>query len=398
MGDGTSSNNNDGTIHSEYKSFRHTYTEDQSHTIIIKSDAFQKVDCANNALTDLDVSQCKLLEFLECNNNYKLTKLDISYCLNLKGLNCSRNQITKLNVRNCPKLSALVCNDNPLTNLDLNNSSTLVSLNCSKTQITDLNVGNCKSLSYLYCSETQITELDVSNCHLLKTLKCIGTPLNNLDVSNCILLSDLNCSFTQLTNLNVKDCINLEILACSQTKIASLDVSECSKLYRLELYECRSLKYLNYNRNKLEFNETPFNDGIDYRYCYNLSVPNPKGTIAINMRNVDKGNTVITPEGFNSGFYIDSENFCGDNYQFVRIDKMKGLGNLNDINYPQAGWSESVAVTPGYGYLARHRYKNDEGLWVWDGWINIYVVRELIGADDHEPVIGAEIQYVIKRK
>lgn len=71
------------------------------------------LSCADNNLTELDVSKNTALTSLTCSNN-KLTKLDVSKNAALTGLNCSLNYLTALDVSGCPLLTQLSCNQNQI--------------------------------------------------------------------------------------------------------------------------------------------------------------------------------------------------------------------------------------------------------------------------------------------
>lgn len=99
-----------------------------------------RLECDNNQLTTLDLSECSELYLLRCNNN-QLTSLDVSQNTLLKELQCDDNQLTSLNAMECAKLEKLFCSNNRLT---------------------ALNVAGCEMLIYLFCSNNQLEELDVS--------------------------------------------------------------------------------------------------------------------------------------------------------------------------------------------------------------------------------------------
>jgi hypothetical protein len=211
----------------------------------------------------------------------------------------------------------------------------------------------------------------------------------------------LDLKGNQLTSLDVSNCSALEDLSVAENKeLTILDATDCTALKRLNINDCEELTmvYVSVNiersifwpRNvKIEKVENP-------ALSQSKSLPNPKGTISINMRNGDNGKTIVTPPGFKSGFYIGNDNnFRGNDYTFVRIGKVKGLGNTFERNFPETGWTDIVAVTPGYGYLVKYEY-NDNGRWKTHH-IRIYVVREILSAAEHPGVIGAEIEYIVDK-
>jgi hypothetical protein len=377
--------------------------------------------CYDNQLTDLDVSNCPKLIWLTCYktnlrkldcsnhpslvrlecNTTALTDLNVSNCPELIRLDCYETGLTDLNVSNCPKLRDLYCYACPLEKLDCSNCPLLEDLRCFHTLLTDLDVSNCPKLRILFCLYTKLRKLDCSNCPLLEQLYCYSTPLTELDVSNCKMLEEIDCKETKLRKLDCSDCSLLRWIICTSTPLTELDVSNCkmlkelicafTQLRRLDVSSCTSLEIISVNECKLlEYLNCDYGRvKVEKKNCYSLSVPKPKGTISVNIRNVDSGNTVVTPQGFGSGFYIEGDNFRGDKYQFMKIDRMKGIGNIEQTGNNEEGWADMVSVTPGYGYFVRYK---DGYYW---SYFKIYVVREIISNADGKSVIGAEIDYVL---
>ncbi|MDR1983313.1 MAG: leucine-rich repeat domain-containing protein [Prevotellaceae bacterium] len=309
-GDGTISNTNDGGLYYYLLYFSHQYTDEKSHTIVIRATNLKKLNSTENQLTSLDMSKCTALTEFACGQN-QLTSLNISGCTALTKLECQNNRLTSLNVSGCTALTQLYCYNNQLTSLNVSGCTALTKLECQNNQLTSLDVRGCTELKELYCYENQLTSLDVSKCPKLETLS----------VGN-------NKSLTSL--------------------------------------------YCNYDKVKL------YTDGCDA-----LALPNPKGTISVNMRNSNSGKTVIDPLDCRGGFYIEDDNFVG--YNFARTGKVKGLGNVPDGRTVETGWTDKMSVTPGYGYVGNCRGK----------YMRIYVVRYLISAKDDKSIIGAEIEYVV---
>lgn len=116
----------------------------------------------------------------------------------------------------------------------------------------------------------------------------------------------------------------------------------------------------------------------------NKIVPDPEGTITLSMR-YDRETSL---EG---AIEIDnSYNFVGDNYDlcyFVSLGKVKGLGNVTRI--PTSGWAPKVAVEPGCGYVACHKYIGGIGNDDWT-FCRIYVDDVMSGVD------GSVLGYIVK--
>ena len=212
------------------------------------------LDCHNNQLTSLDVSDntklfrlystdnklTKLivgvkndLRFLYCDNN-QLTSLDVSKCPELRELYCSNNQLTGLDVSNCPKLDELECYKNQLTSLDLSANTEITYVVCGDNQLTSLELGDISKLSWLACSRNRLTGLDVSKDAALVYFYCSENQLTDLDVSKNIKLDTFKCDNNLLTGLDLSRNTKLFDLYCQNNRLTVLDVSRSAKLYRLD--------------------------------------------------------------------------------------------------------------------------------------------------------------------
>lgn len=88
----------------------------------------------------------------------------------------------------------------------------------------------------------------------------------------------------------------------------------------------------------------------------NVAVPDPEGTVTVNITNNGRDGEVALPD-LGVRIYIDEGNnfrlyYLSDySASIVSLGTMKGLGNV--VTIPTAGWSTSVAVVPGNGYVVR---------------------------------------------
>jgi hypothetical protein len=171
------------------------------------------LQCTNNLLTSLDVSQNTALTHLECGGN-NLTSLDVSLNTALTTLGCGNNQLTSLDVSLNTALTTLYCYNNQLTSLDVSQNTALTSLGCAQNQLTSLDVSLNTALTTLYCYNNQLTSLDVSQNTALTFLECHSNQLTSLDVSLNTALTHLGCSGNQLTSLDVSLNTALTSLTC----------------------------------------------------------------------------------------------------------------------------------------------------------------------------------------
>lgn len=118
------------------------------------------------------------------------------------------------------------------------------------------------------------------------------------------------------------------------------------------------------------------------------NIPDPKGTITMNMMVGDDKDKSVSINDFGTIQINSAYNFMGyegsSYYSFVSLGKMKGLGNVTAI--PQDGWNYSVAVNPGEGYVIRYKgYYDSQAIYA-----RLYVVSEIAGTS------GGIIGYTIK--
>ena len=150
--------------------------------------ALEYLDCYDNLLTALDVSNNTMLTILYCDN--QLTTLDVSNNTMLIRLYCSENQLTTLDVSNNTMLEYLSCNKNQLTALDVSNNTMLTRLHCNNNQLTALDVSNNTMLKELYCENNQLTSIDLSKSTALTHLYCDGNKLTKIILPANHSLSD----------------------------------------------------------------------------------------------------------------------------------------------------------------------------------------------------------------
>ena len=155
--------------------------------------ALTTLDCSQNSLVSLYLSENTALTTLDCSEN-SLTSLDVSSNTELKELICSYSGLTSINVSGCSKLAKLWCSDNSLTALDLSGCTAVNSLDFNRNSLTSLDISGCTGLEYIYFEGNQLTSLDVSNNSLLKKLDCTDNRFTSIDISGCTLLDDLRGS------------------------------------------------------------------------------------------------------------------------------------------------------------------------------------------------------------
>ena len=218
------------------------------------------------------------LTYLNCSDN-QLSSLDLSNCTQLATLKCSDNQLTSLGLSNCTQLATLNCSDNQLTDLDISCNTQLTSLDCFSNRLTSLDLSNNTQLTSLYCYNNQLSRLDISNCTQLTTLKCFNNQLTSLDISCNTQLTGLGCDNNLLSSLDLSNNTQLTSLGCSDNQLTSLDLSDNAQLTWLECYSnllsslnlsnCTQLTTLGCSDNQLTSLDLSDNAQLTYLYCKN---------------------------------------------------------------------------------------------------------------------------------
>lgn len=176
------------------------------------------LDVTNQSIADLTgIEDFAALTILDCSDNL-LTNLNVTQNTLITALAFSNNQITQIDVTQNPNLVDFWCNDNALTTLDVSQNSLLEDLYCFNNTISSISLAAPNtSLVQLFCFNNLLTTLDVSQISNLSTLNCNDNNINSLDVMPNPVLNRLFCSNNALTSLNVKNGNNTNFLQFDAT-------------------------------------------------------------------------------------------------------------------------------------------------------------------------------------
>ncbi|MCL2488192.1 MAG: InlB B-repeat-containing protein, partial [Oscillospiraceae bacterium] len=189
----------------------------------------ETLDCSENNLTGVNLTQNAKLKGVRCENNY-LYGLEFNGNPLLEWVYCFNNNLNWLNVYNNPLLKHLDCGDNQLYSLDLTNNINLESLWCQGNRLTYLNISRNLKLRGLNCSNNQLTSLDVTPHTALDDLRCYWNSLTVLDVTQNPALKWIDCASNLLTVLDVTKNPLLIAIRCQNNQLAALDVSQNPEL------------------------------------------------------------------------------------------------------------------------------------------------------------------------
>ena len=192
---------------------------------------------SNNKISNLSgIEDFTNLIYLECDNN-PLTLLDLTQNLNLKYLDCRGlivmgprwGTLIELNLPQNNSLNHIDCDGNRLIKLDLTQNSALNYLRCGWSNnliggLDSLNTSQNPNLNYLDCMFSGIENLDLSQNTALTDLDCSGNNLTSLDISQNTALINLYCSNNNLTSLDLTQNPVLTQFLCSNNNLTSLDL------------------------------------------------------------------------------------------------------------------------------------------------------------------------------
>ena len=183
-----------------------------------------ELDIWGEDISDLTgIEDFTALEILDCSDNF-LTSIDVSNNFNLWELDCGVNQLTSI-IAN-PNIESLLCYENQLTSLDVSNYLLLDQLWCDYNAIVSLDLSNNIHLFEVYCGDNNaLTSLDVKNGNNNEiiefdatntpNLTCIQVDdeaaANNGDVPYNYWIIDTGASYSEDCNLGVSETNKLTI-------------------------------------------------------------------------------------------------------------------------------------------------------------------------------------------
>lgn len=184
------------------------------------------INCSNLNISDLTgIEFFTDLTSLNCDNN-QLTHLNITQNTNLLTLWCNYNQLTSLDVTQNKNLTLLRFDNNQIANIDITQNTDLRTFSCKNNQLTNLNITQNTNLRALNCSNNQLTKLDINKNTEVVNLKCSYNHLANIDVNYNTKLDVFYCDYNQLTSLEIPKNTDIRDLNCNNNKLQRLKIKK----------------------------------------------------------------------------------------------------------------------------------------------------------------------------
>ena len=102
-------------------------------------------------LSDDDLTALAAMTTLDLNGSRMTSSAGLGYCTELTTLQCANNQLTELNLSGLTKLTTLWCQMNQLTTLDVSQLTNLTELWCFDNKLTKLDITRLTNLNRIYC-------------------------------------------------------------------------------------------------------------------------------------------------------------------------------------------------------------------------------------------------------
>lgn len=206
-------------------------------------------------LNSLFIGNAIKLAKLDVSGSTRLTELAVSGNTYLQELRCNDCPLleTELDVSQCTNLKYLDASNSPLTSIKLNpQGGNFTYLNLNNTKITQFELKSqafLKSLQLQNCSRLSI--FTVEDCSALEVIEMPGSILTDFTVIKCGNLKQLNISGgSRLKNLNLYGCPNITHLNVSgisgspENRFKILDLSQSAVLEELNVSNCGFLNYI----------------------------------------------------------------------------------------------------------------------------------------------------------
>lgn len=183
------------------------------------------LNCQDNKLIALDITNSPYLEELNCGQN-KLQSVDLTQNKVLKKLEIYGMNLQTLDLTHNPQLESVKCYGNLLTSLNLSNNPLIKSLGCDENKLKTLDLSQQTKLESLMANNNKLTTVDLSNCVELENVTLFENQLESLVLGNLPKLKELYAYNNQLSSINVAGCPQLVYLSIGMNKLTALDLSQ----------------------------------------------------------------------------------------------------------------------------------------------------------------------------
>jgi hypothetical protein len=165
----------------------------------------EELDCHRDVITALDLTGMSNLKRLACSDNLLTgAGLKLDGCTSLEYLNCGENGLSELDLSDCHNLTELYCRDNNLIHLDVSGCSLLEKLHChANPNLLTINMQNNNQENWL--NFTMIPSLQ-HVCADESDIQNVAYLVANYQY-NCLV--DTSCLFLQTQSFVFSDAVSI---------------------------------------------------------------------------------------------------------------------------------------------------------------------------------------------
>lgn len=320
----------------------------------------ENLDISAKNISDLcGISDFTHLNFLDCSNNL-LNNIDLTNLSELTELYCYNNLLQNIFINGCTNLIFVECGSNDLTSLDFTSNYRIEYLSCGTNNLTQIPTYQLPNLKYIDFTHNWVNEIDISLCPLLEYfisdsfsnngpglemnnimetldftnnpnlifVSCIGNGINQIIFGFQPNLSILDARENDLTNIDLSQTPNIKYLLLSDNNLISIDLSNLILLKNLYLYK-NLLSHVDVSYNSLlEYlflGEEPFNY-FETNHLLSLNVSNNP-----NLKLVSAPYAFFHPES-NPEIHLDFSQTPMLNYLDLGVNKIQSLNIANGNN------------------------------------------------------------------
>jgi hypothetical protein len=204
--------NNDGEIQlSEAEAVIYFYPRAEEIQSLEGIESFVNIEilnCSQNSLTTLDLSQNPNLRRLSCFLN-NLTSINVTQNTLLEELNCDLNELNGIDVSQNTNLERFWFTSNSVDSIDLSQNPNLIDLNAEYNNLMSLDLTQNPNLEILSFDNNDISTIDLSQNPNLRIVDLHNNLLMGLDISQNPLVTKVWCYSNQFESLNIQNGNNL---------------------------------------------------------------------------------------------------------------------------------------------------------------------------------------------
>mgnify|MGYP000455462647 CR=1 FL=1 len=202
--------NPDGIINIPDSNFKYALVN--TDCVDINDDGWLDDDADTNDDGEIQVSEAEAVIRMDVSSRNISSLEGIQSFVNLEELNCNNNSLTNLDITQNAKLVELVFAYNQLTNIDVSQNLDIKLLYATNNLLNSLDVTQNSALESIWCVENQLTSIDFTQNPILRRAWCDRNSFTSLDLSQNPMLDLITCTNNQLISLNLNNGNNTNMI------------------------------------------------------------------------------------------------------------------------------------------------------------------------------------------